>query len=76
MGTGSLSPGVKRPGQGVNHLSTSGAEIKESRSVPVRPLPSSMNCFKAKFSFNLYLHFVIYSTVLSVACIRLYTVQD
>ena len=29
MGTGFLSPGVKRPGRGVNHPSPSSAEVKE-----------------------------------------------
>ena len=29
MGTGSFSPGVKRPGRGVNHLPPSSTEVKE-----------------------------------------------
>ena len=45
MGTGSLFPGVKRPGRGVNHLPSSSARVKErvelylySPSVPSWPV--------------------------------------
>ena len=40
MVTGSLSPGIKRPGRGVDHLPSSSAEVKETVELYVSwPVP-------------------------------------
>jgi hypothetical protein len=53
MGTGSF-PGVKRPGRGVNHLTPSSAEVKESRAIPVLPFWAFVACSRVNFTFTFY----------------------
>jgi hypothetical protein len=52
--TGSLFPGVKRPGRDVNHSPPSGVEIKESKAIRVFPLWAFMACSRANFTFFLF----------------------
>jgi len=54
MGTRSLSPGVNRPGCGIDHPPPLNTEIKKSRAIPLLPLwaPSPRSLSRVNFAFT------------------------
>jgi len=53
MGTGSLLPGVKRPGRGVDNPPSSSAEVKgKNKEIPLLPLWAFTACSKMNFTFS------------------------
>jgi hypothetical protein len=59
LGTGS-SPGVKRPGRGIDHSPPLAPSLKKSRSITLLPLLAFVACSRVKFTFTLYIYIYIY----------------
>ena len=55
MGTGSLSPGSKRPEPGVDPLHPVASRLEKSIAIFLLPLSDSMTCRRVKFIFSLLL---------------------
>jgi hypothetical protein len=57
MGTASF-PGVRQQGRGVNHTSSSSAEVKEEDSYASIPHWAFVTCSTAKFNLLYFIYFI------------------